>query len=82
VIDTIKKYYLTENSNVHRGVHYLSELATKKYEAARVTVQKFLNAESEREIIFVRGTTEAINLVAATLAERMFKLVTKCLSLD
>jgi cysteine desulfurase/selenocysteine lyase len=70
VIDTIKKYYLTENSNVHRGVHYLSELATKKYEAARVTVQKFLNAESEREIIFVRGTTEAINLVAATFGRK------------
>ena len=66
VVDTIKRYYLTENSNVHRGVHYLSELATKKYEAARMTVRKFMNAESEREIIFVRGATEAINLVAAT----------------
>ena len=66
VIDAITRYYCTENSNVHRGVHYLSELATKKYESARSTVQKFLNAESEREIIFVRGTTEAINLVAAT----------------
>jgi len=66
VIDAITRYYRTENSNVHRGVHYLSELATKKYESARSTVQKFLNAESEREIIFVRGTTEAINLVAAT----------------
>jgi len=66
VIDAITRYYCTENSNVHRGVHYLSELATKKYESARITVQKFLNAESEREIIFVRGTTEAINLVAAT----------------
>jgi len=70
VIDTIKKYYLTENSNVHRGVHYLSELATKKYESARATVQKFLNAESEREIIFVRGATEAINLVAATYGRK------------
>ena len=66
VIDAIDRYYRAENSNVHRGVHYLSELATKKYESARSTVQKFLNAESEREIIFVRGTTEAINLVAAT----------------
>ena len=66
VVDTIKHYYYTENSNVHRGVHYLSELATKKYESARITVQKFLNAKSEREIIFVRGATEAINLVAAT----------------
>ena len=70
VVDTIKRYYLTENSNVHRGVHYLSELATKKYESARVTVQKFLNAESEREIIFVRGATEAINLVAATFGRK------------
>jgi cysteine desulfurase / selenocysteine lyase len=66
VIDALGQYYRTENSNVHRGVHYLSEVATKKYETARVTVQKFLNAESEREIIFVRGATEAINLVAAT----------------
>jgi cysteine desulfurase / selenocysteine lyase len=66
VVDALKRYYLAENSNVHRGVHYLSELATKKYEAARVTVKKFLNAESEREIIFVRGATEAINLVAAS----------------
>ena len=70
VIDTIRRYYLTENSNVHRGVHYLSELATKDYEAARVTVQKFLNAESEREIIFVRSATEAINLVAATFGRK------------
>jgi len=70
VIDTIKRYYLTENANVHRGVHYLSELATRKYEAARVTVRKFINAESEREIIFVRGATEAINLVAATFGRK------------
>ncbi|RPI05932.1 MAG: cysteine desulfurase [Ignavibacteriae bacterium] len=66
VIDAIRRYYLTEHSNVHRGVHYLSERATGKYEAARSTVKKFLNADSEREIIFVRGATEAINLVAAT----------------
>ncbi len=70
VVDRIKKYYLTENSNVHRGVHYLSELATKEYESARVSVQKFLNAKSEREIIFVRGATEAINLVAATYGRK------------
>ncbi len=70
VLDTSKHYYLTENSNVHRGVHYLSELATKSYESARVTVQKFLNAESQREIIFVRGATEAINLVAATYGRK------------
>ena len=66
VIDTIYQYYLSENSNVHRGVHYLSELATKKYEGARVTIQKFINASSEKEIVFVKGATEAINLVAST----------------
>ena len=70
VLDAISRYYRTENSNVHRGVHYLSELATKNYEAARGTVKKFLNAGSEREIIFVRGTTEAINLVAATFGRK------------
>jgi cysteine desulfurase/selenocysteine lyase len=64
VIDTLMKYYEEENSNVHRGVHYLSERATQSYEGARVKVQHFLNAASPKEIIFVRGTTEAINLVA------------------
>ena len=64
VIERIQKYYLEENSNVHRGVHYLSELATKEFEGARETVKNFINAESVEEIIFTRGTTEAINLVA------------------
>lgn len=64
VIERIKKYYEEENSNVHRGVHYLSEIATQEYETARETVKNFLNAESTEEIIFTRGTTEAINLVA------------------
>jgi len=64
VIERIQKYYLEENSNVHRGVHYLSELATKEFESARETVRNFINAESIEEIIFTRGTTEAINLVA------------------
>lgn len=64
VIERIKKYYEEENSNVHRGVHYLSEIATREYETARETVKNFLNAESTEEIIFTRGTTEAINLVA------------------
>jgi cysteine desulfurase/selenocysteine lyase len=58
------RYYEEENSNVHRGVHYLSERATQAYEAARVKVQHFLNASHQREIVFVRGTTEGINLVA------------------
>jgi cysteine desulfurase/selenocysteine lyase len=66
VIDTIARYYLSENSNVHRGVHFLSDVATQAYEAARARVRQFLNAAHEREIIFTRGTTEGINLVAAT----------------
>jgi cysteine desulfurase/selenocysteine lyase len=64
VIDTLDRYYRAENANVHRGVHYLSELATREYEAARDKVRDFVNAADRREVIFVRGTTEAINLVA------------------
>jgi cysteine desulfurase / selenocysteine lyase len=64
VIDTLSRYYSEENANIHRGVHYLSEKATQEYEDARVKVQHFINAASEREIIFVRSVTEAINLVA------------------
>ena len=63
VIDRIVRYQTAEHSNIHRAVHYLSELATKEYEEARVKVQQFLNAKESREIIFTRGTTEAINLV-------------------
>ncbi|HYI12679.1 MAG TPA: cysteine desulfurase [Thermoanaerobaculia bacterium] len=63
VIDRLVRYYSEENSNVHRGVHYLSELATTEYENARGTVQRFINARSEKEVVFTRGTTEAINLV-------------------
>jgi cysteine desulfurase/selenocysteine lyase len=66
VLETIQRYYTLENSNVHRGVHFLSELATRRYEEARSKVRRFVNAADEREIIFVRGTTEAINLVAST----------------
>ena len=66
VIDALVNYYMTENSNVHRGVHTLSQLATDAYEGAREKVQKFINAEHDKEIIFVRGTTEGINLVAQT----------------
>jgi cysteine desulfurase/selenocysteine lyase len=66
VIDAIMRYYEEENSNIHRGVHYLSERATQAYEAARVKVQHFLGAAHQREIIFVRGTTEGINLVASS----------------
>ena len=66
VIDSMKRYYETENSNVHRGVHTLSELATRSYEDARLKVQRFINAAHSHEIVFVRGTTEGLNLVAQT----------------
>jgi cysteine desulfurase/selenocysteine lyase len=66
VIDAITRYYRAENANIHRGVYRLSERATAAYEAARVRVQRFLNAGEAREVIFVRGATEAINLVAYT----------------
>ncbi len=64
VIDAMMRYYELENSNIHRGVHYLSERATQAYEGVRVKVKQFINAGHQREIIFVRGTTEAINLVS------------------
>jgi cysteine desulfurase/selenocysteine lyase len=63
VIDRIVRYQTAEHANIHRAVHYLSELATAEFEAARVRVQHFLRARESREIIFTRGTTEAINLV-------------------
>jgi cysteine desulfurase/selenocysteine lyase len=66
VIEAIDRYYEHDNANVHRGVHLLSQLATREYEEAREKVQRFLNAASSAEIIFTRGTTEAINLVAQT----------------
>ncbi len=67
VIDAISDYYLYHNGNVHRGVHTLSMEATELYEQARQRIAKFINAKTEREIVFVRGTTEAINLVAHSL---------------
>jgi len=66
VLDAIVAYYTGQNANVHRGVHWLSERATEAYEGARATVRRFLNARETREIVFVRGTTEGINLVAQT----------------
>jgi cysteine desulfurase/selenocysteine lyase len=68
VIDAIRDYYEKDHSNVHRGVHTLSERATKAYEESRLKVQKFLHANCLREIIFTRGTTEAANLVANSYA--------------
>ena len=70
VIDTLSEYYSTYNANIHRGVHHLSQKASQAFDDVRVSVQQFLNAESEREIIFVRGTTEAINLVASTYGRK------------
>ncbi len=64
MIDAITRYYEETNANIHRGVHFLSEHATEEYEAVRRAAQKFLNAADSKEIIFVRGTTEGINLVA------------------
>ena len=69
VIDTITRTYESEYANVHRGLHYLSNLATENYEAARGVVQTFLGAEHEEEIVFTRGSTESINLVAYAWAE-------------
>ena len=66
VINAIANYYRHDNANIHRGVHLLSQRGTDDYEAARGAVQRFLNARESREIIFVRGATEAINLVAQT----------------
>jgi cysteine desulfurase/selenocysteine lyase len=71
VIEALERYYAADNANVHRGVHLLSERATQAYEAARRRIRRFLNAAEDREIIFVRGTTEAINLVAQTYGRRM-----------
>lgn len=73
VIDAINKYYSTQNSNIHRGVHTLSQEATDAYEKARVTIASHLNAKHHHEIIFTRGTTEAINLVASSFGKRFIR---------
>jgi cysteine desulfurase/selenocysteine lyase len=73
VIDSLNRYYREENANILRGVHYLSEKATQEYEDARGRVQRFINAASEREIIFVRSVTEAINLVAHCYGRRFIQ---------
>lgn len=69
VLDAMREEYLNVNANVHRGVHYLSQQATDLHEAARETVRQFVNARKTEEIIFTRGTTEAINLVASSFCE-------------
>ena len=73
VIDQLVSGYTTNNSNIHRGVHYLSQQATLAHEQARSKVASFINAESSTEIIFTRGTTESINLVANSFAEAFLK---------
>ena len=71
VLDRIMRSYTSENSNIHRGVHYLSGVATEAHEAARQRVADFIGADSKDEILFTRGTTESINLVARTLADQI-----------
>jgi len=74
VIDALTQYYTFDNANIHRGLYFLSELATEQYEGARLKVKEFINAMSVSEIVFVRGATEAINLVASTLCRaKLFK---------
>lgn len=73
VIDAIANYYNKENSNIHRGVHYLSQKATDKYELSREAIRRFINADSIEEVIITRGTTESINLVASCLSRWWFK---------
>lgn len=71
VLDTLAKYYALENANIHRGVHYLSQQATSAYEAARRTIQQYIHAKAPEEIIFTKGTTDSINLVAFSFGERL-----------
>jgi cysteine desulfurase/selenocysteine lyase len=73
VIERISKYYSSENCNIHRGVHYLSQQATTAFEDTREEVAKFINAPAKEEIIFTKGTTESINLVASTLGRQLLK---------
>ena len=73
VIDKIKSFYSSQNANVHRGIHALSEEATKEFENARTVVANFINAKSSKEIIFTKGATESINLVSQSLGETWVK---------
>jgi len=72
VIERLDRYYRSENANVHRGMHHLSEVATAAYEDARKKVQRFLGIPLSCEVVFTRGTTEGINLVAQTFAGKMW----------
>lgn len=73
VIDRIYKYYKNENANIHRGVHYLSNLSTDNYESSREKIKDFINAKNSREIIYTRGTTESINLIAQSYVKTRVK---------
>src|SRR6266513_2718820 len=79
VIDALRNYYEKDNANVHRGIHELSNRATTAYEAARVRAAKFINARSADEIVFTRGTTEGINLIAAAWGSKNIKAGDKIL---
>ena len=69
VLDAMRGEYLNVNANVHRGVHWLSQQATELHEAARETVRRFINARSTNEIVFTRGTTEGLNLIASSFSD-------------
>ena len=73
VLETCLKNYESEYANVHRGIHYLSEEETANFEAARIKIQKFINAKSPNEIIFTRGATEALNLIAYSFGKKYLK---------
>jgi cysteine desulfurase/selenocysteine lyase len=73
VLDAVVRYYMQENSNVHRGVHFLSQVATQAYDGARTRVRRFLNAAHDHEIVFTRGTTDGINLVAQSYGRKYLR---------
>lgn len=73
VVDAIVDEYYSVNANVHRGVHFLSQQATELHEGSRETVRRFINARTSAEVIFTRGTTEAINLLAFSFGEEFMK---------
>ncbi len=73
VIDALVNYYSQDNSNIHRGVHYLSQVATAAYESARENVQQYINAEKKHEVVFTKGTTDALNLMAHSFGEKFIQ---------
>src|SRR5690554_5482564 len=73
VIDVVNRYYSLENSNIHRGVHTLSQEATSAYEEARRKIQKYIGAQLPEEVLFTKGTTDGINLIAQTFGKHFLK---------